>query len=173
VCFGHQCIVIGKSGKDIPRERVLDHIAGYTVGNDISARTWQRDPRFAGGVPQWCFSKGFDKFAPVGPMLVSPTLAGWADNLQLQTFVNDELRQDTNTSDLLFGVADIVSFLSQGQTLEEGTVVMTGTPSGVAMGMDPPKWLKDGDVVKVQIEQLGSIVNKMVFETTGMVWEKR
>ncbi len=106
-------------------------------------------------------------------MLVSPTLAGWADNLQLQTFVNDELRQDTNTSDLLFGVADIVSFLSQGQTLEEGTVVMTGTPSGVAMGMDPPKWLKDGDVVKVQIEQLGSIVNKMVFETTGMVWEKR
>lgn len=93
--------------------------------------------------------------------------------MQLQTFVNDELRQDTNTSDLLFGVADIVSFLSQGQTLEEGTVVMTGTPSGVAMGMDPPKWLKDGDVVKVQIEQLGSIVNKMVFETTGMVWEKR
>ena len=106
-------------------------------------------------------------------MLVSPSVAGLADNLQLQTFVNDELRQDTNTSDLLFGVTDIVSFLSQGQTLEEGTVIMTGTPSGVAMGMSPPKWLKDGDVVKVTIEHLGSIENKMVFETDSMIWKKQ
>lgn len=167
-----QCIFIGKDAKNVPREKALEYIAGYTVGNDVSARLWQRDPKFAGNVPQWCFSKGFDKFAPVGPMIVSPKVVGHADDLQLQTFVNGELRQDTNTSDLLFGVADIVSFSSQGQTLEKGTVIMTGTPSGVAMGMSPPQWLKDGDVVEVKIQHLGTIRNRMVFEHGSMVWQK-
>lgn len=105
-------------------------------------------------------------------MIVSPKVVGHADDLQLQTFVNGELRQDTNTSDLLFGVADIVSFSSQGQTLEKGTIIMTGTPSGVAMGMSPPKWLKDGDVVEVKIQHLGTIRNRMVFEHGSMVWQK-
>lgn len=131
----------------------------------MSARTWQRDPAYAGGVPQWCFSKGFDKFAPISPVLVSPAVVGAADKLRLQTFVNGEVRQDTNTDDLLFGVKRIINFLSQGTTLEKGTVILTGTPAGVAMGMKPaPVYLKDGDVVEVRIEHLGSVKNKMVFE---------
>ncbi|KAK3946570.1 hypothetical protein QBC32DRAFT_357474 [Pseudoneurospora amorphoporcata] len=161
---GELCIVIGKTGKDIPKNEALQYIAGFVSSNDVSARKWQRDPAFAGGVPQWCFSKGFDRFAPLGPVLVSPKLVGNAGNLRLQTFVNGELRQDTNTSDLLFNTEDIVAFVSQGTTLEAGTVIMTGTPAGVAMGMKEPKWLKDGDVVEVRIEQLGSVKNRMSFQ---------
>lgn len=160
---GELCIVMGKTGKDIPKSEALGHIAGFVCSNDVSARKWQRDPDFAGGVPQWCFSKGFDKFAPLGPVLVSPKVVGNAGSLRLQTFVNGELRQDTNTSDLLFNTEDIVAFVSQGTTLEAGTVIMTGTPAGVAMGMKEPKWLKDGDVVEVRIEQLGSVKNRMSF----------
>ncbi|KAL2140212.1 hypothetical protein VTI28DRAFT_4098 [Corynascus sepedonium] len=161
---GELCIVVGKTGKDIPRSEALEYIAGFVVGNDVSARKWQRDPSFAGGVPQWCFSKGFDNFAPLGAVLVSPKVVGNAGNLRLQTFVNNELRQDTNTSDLLFNTEDIVAFVSQGTTLEAGTVIMTGTPAGVAMGMKEPKWLKDGDIVEVKIEELGSVKNRMSFQ---------
>ncbi|KAM0257267.1 hypothetical protein ACHAQJ_004505 [Trichoderma viride] len=162
---GELSIVISKSGKNIEKEDALEYVAGYVASNDVSARTWQRDPAYAGGVPQWCFSKGFDKYAPLGPMIVSPNLVGDASNLRLQTWVNEELRQDSSTSDLLFGVKEIVSFISQGTTLERGTVIMTGTPAGVAMGMKPePRYLKNGDVVKVSIEHLGSVRNKMVWE---------
>jgi 2-keto-4-pentenoate hydratase/2-oxohepta-3-ene-1,7-dioic acid hydratase in catechol pathway len=97
-------------------------------------------------------------------MLVSPALVGNASDLQLRTLVNGEERQNTSTGDLLFGVEDIVSFVSQGTTLEAGTVILTGTPSGVAMGMKEPKYLNDGDVVEVSISRLGSVKNKMVFE---------
>lgn len=161
---GELTIVIGKSGKDIPRSEALEHVAGFLAGNDVSARTWQRDPAYAGGVPQWCFSKGFDKFAPLSPVLVSPSVVGNAGNLRLQTFVNGELRQDTRTDDLLFGVEYIIEFISQGTTLEKGTVIMTGTPAGVAMGMASPKWLAHGDEVEVRIEQLGSLKNRMKFQ---------
>ncbi|KAK1955646.1 hypothetical protein LY78DRAFT_697619 [Colletotrichum sublineola] len=156
--------VIGKTGKNIPKEQALEYVAGYLAANDVSARAWQRDPAKAGGVPQWCFSKGFDKFAPLSPVLVSPAVVGNASDLVLQTFVNGEERQNETTGDLLFGVEDIVSFLSQGTTLEAGTVVLTGTPSGVGMGMKPPKYLSDGDVVEVRISKLGGVKNKMVFE---------
>ncbi|KXH41356.1 5-carboxymethyl-2-hydroxymuconate isomerase [Colletotrichum nymphaeae SA-01] len=161
---GELAFVIGKSGKNIPKEKALEYVAGYLTANDVSARAWQRDPAKAGGVPQWCFSKGFDKFAPFSPILVSPAVVGNASDLLLQTFVNGEERQHESTGDLLFGVEEIVSFLSQGTTLEAGTVVLTGTPSGVAMGMKPPKYLNDGDVVEVRISKLGSVKNKMVFE---------
>lgn len=97
-------------------------------------------------------------------MLVSPKLVGAAANLRLQTIVNGEVRQDTNTSDLLFDVAALISFLSQGSTLQAGTVIMTGTPGGVALGMPEPKWLENSDVVEVKIEKLGSCVNKVVYE---------
>lgn len=159
-----KAIVIGKTGKNIPKEDVLSHIAGYVACNDVSCRGWQRDPKKAGGVPQWCFSKGFDKFAPLSPVLVSPTVVGNASDLLLQTFVNGEERQNTSTGDLLFGVEDIVSFCSQGTTLQAGTVILTGTPSGVAMGMKEPKYLNDGDVVEVKISKLGAVKNKMAFE---------
>jgi 2-keto-4-pentenoate hydratase/2-oxohepta-3-ene-1,7-dioic acid hydratase in catechol pathway len=161
---GELAIVIGKTGKNIAKSEALSYVAGYCAANDVSARAWQRDPKKAGGVPQWCFSKGFDKFAPLSPMLVSPTLVGNASDLQLRTLVNGEERQNTSTGDLLFGVEDIVSFISQGTTLEAGTIVLTGTPSGVAMGMKEPKYLNDGDVVEVSITRLGGVKNKMVFE---------
>ncbi|KAL3480184.1 hypothetical protein BJX99DRAFT_267118 [Aspergillus californicus] len=161
---GELAIVIGRTGKNITKETALDYIAGFATSNDVSCRHWQTDPAFAGSVPQWCFSKGFDKYAPLGPVLVSPKIVGMADNLHLQTFVNGELRQDANTSDLLFNVPHIVSFISQGTTLERGTVIMTGTPAGVGLGMSPPRYLEDGDVVEVVIEGLGSTRNVMVFE---------
>jgi 2-keto-4-pentenoate hydratase/2-oxohepta-3-ene-1,7-dioic acid hydratase in catechol pathway len=156
--------VIGKTGKDIPKDKAIDYILGYTAGNDLTARKWQRDPAFAGGAPQWCFAKGFDKFAPVGPSLVSPSLVGAADNLALKTVVNGEVRQDSNTADLIFGVRDIVAFISQGTTLEKGTVIMTGSPAGVAMAMTTPKWLNHGDEVEVIIDEIGTLQNHIVFE---------
>lgn len=156
--------MIGKSGKNIPKAESLSHVAGYLVSNDVSARGWQRDPAKAGGVPQWCFSKGFDKFAPLSAMLVAPAVVGNAGALRLRTLVNGEERQNETTGDLLFGVEDIVAFCSQGTTLEAGTVILTGTPSGVAMGMKEPRYLADGDVVEVTISGLGAVRNKMVFE---------
>jgi 2-keto-4-pentenoate hydratase/2-oxohepta-3-ene-1,7-dioic acid hydratase in catechol pathway len=133
------------------------------TGNDLSCRIWQRNPQYAGNVPQWCFSKGFDNFAPVGPMIVSPSVLGAAGKQSLLTLVNGESRQVSETSDLLFGVQNIVSFLSQGTTLETGTLIMTGTPSGVAMGMDVPCYLSSGDEVEVRIGGLGSLKNELIF----------
>ena len=127
---GELTIVIGKTGKDIPKEKALDYIAGYVAGDDVSARKWQRDPAYAGGVPQWCFSKGFDQYAPLGPCIVSQKTIGDAGKLQMTTKVNGELRQNTNTDDLIFGVPELISFLSQGTTLRQGSLIMTGTPSG-------------------------------------------
>ncbi|KAH7323194.1 hypothetical protein B0I35DRAFT_459318 [Stachybotrys elegans] len=161
---GELAIVIGKTGKNIPKESALEYVAGYLAANDVSARAWQRDPKKAGGVPQWCFSKGFDKFAPLSPMLVSPSVVGNASTLQLRTTVNGEERQNTSTGDLLFGVEEIISFVSQGTTIEAGTIILTGTPSGVAMGMKEPKYLNDGDVVEVSISGLGNVKNVMAFE---------
>jgi 2-keto-4-pentenoate hydratase/2-oxohepta-3-ene-1,7-dioic acid hydratase in catechol pathway len=156
-------IVIGRAARDVSEEESLDYIAGYMTGNDLSCRMWQRNPLYAGNVPQWCFSKGFDGFAPVGPMIVSPSILGSAENQSLLTLVNNEPRQVSETSDLLFSVRNIVSFLSQGTTLEFGTLIMTGTPSGVAMGMKVPRYLSNGDEVEVRIGGLGSLKNKMVF----------
>ncbi|EUC42263.1 hypothetical protein COCMIDRAFT_8122 [Bipolaris oryzae ATCC 44560] len=162
---GELSIVIGKTGKNISKDDAIDYVAGYVSSNDISSRKWQRDPAYAGVVPQWCFSKGFDKYAPIGPLMVSPAVVGAADNLELRTWVNGEERQRTNTSDLLFDVRTIISFLSQGTTLEKGTVIMTGTPSGVGFGQaGGPKWLRDGDVVEVEVEHCGRTRNKIVYE---------
>ncbi|KAF6832386.1 fumarylacetoacetate hydrolase family protein [Colletotrichum plurivorum] len=161
---GELAFVIGKPAKNVPKEKALEYVAGYLTANDVSARAWQRDPAKAGGVPQWCFSKGFDKFCPLSPVLVSPAVVGNASDLLLQTFVNGEERQHESTGDLLFGVEEIVAFCSQGTTLEPGTVILTGTPSGVGMGMKPPGYLVDGDVVEVRISKLGGVKNKMVFE---------
>ncbi|KAK8085956.1 5-carboxymethyl-2-hydroxymuconate isomerase [Apiospora phragmitis] len=162
---GELCTVIGQASKEIPKEQALDHIAGYAAGNDVSSRRWQRDPAYAGGVPQWCFSKGFYKWCPMGPMCwFLPRSWASADKLAQRTWVNGELRQDSDTSDLLFGVKEIVAFVSQGTTLERGTVILTGTPAGVAMGMKEPKYLEDRDVVEVEIEELGKLRNKMTFQ---------
>lgn len=125
-----QVIVIGRDGKDIKEDEALKYVAGYVVGDDVSARKWQRDPEYAGGVPQWGFSKGFDQYAPLGPCIVSTSILWDASGLTLQTFVNGELRQNTNTDDMIFGIKKLVAFLSQGTTLRKGSLIMTGTPSG-------------------------------------------
>ena len=96
-------VVIGRPALNVSEDEATDFVAGYISGNDLSCRIWQRDPKYAGSVPQWCFSKGFDGFAPMGPMIVSAQKLGAADNLPLRTIVNGEVRQDSHTSDLLFG----------------------------------------------------------------------
>jgi len=160
---GELTILIGRDAYDVSPENALDYVAAYTVGNDISARDWQREPGKAGVVPQWSFSKSFDKYAPVGPVLVSSEVLGAADKQDLQTIVNGEVRQKGNTGDLCHGVRDLVAFCSQGQTLQKGSLIMTGTPGGVGLFMKPPTFLKDGDVVEVDISGIGRLRNTIKF----------
>jgi 2-keto-4-pentenoate hydratase/2-oxohepta-3-ene-1,7-dioic acid hydratase in catechol pathway len=160
---GELTILIGKDAYDVSPEDALNYVAAYTVGNDISARDWQREPGKAGVVPQWSFSKSFDKYAPVGPVLVSSAVLGAADKQELQTIVNGEVRQKGNTSDLCHGVRDLVAFCSQGQTLQKGSLIMTGTPGGVGLFMKPPTFLKDGDIVEVEISGIGRLKNTIKF----------
>ncbi|GAC95151.1 fumarylacetoacetate hydrolase [Pseudozyma hubeiensis SY62] len=161
---GELTILIGKDCKNVKPEDALDVIAAYTVGNDLSARDWQTEPEKAGSRPQWCFGKSFDQFAPVGPYLVSPKLVGDCKGSTLSTYVNGERRQLGEISDLVFGVRDLVAFCSQGQTLEQGTLIMTGTPGGVGLFMNPKTFLQDGDEVVVTITQIGSLRNTLKFE---------
>ena len=160
---GELSFVIGRDVKDFgSNDDPADYIIGFMAGNDVSARDWQTQEA-AGG--QHHVAKSFDHFAPVGPVLASYQAIPEPETLKLETFVNGELRQQTHTDDLLFGLKDILINLSRGKTLRKGTVVMSGTPSGVAAFMKPPVWLKDGDVVSVRIEGLGTLRNKHVFST--------
>lgn len=127
---GELVIIIGKDAKDVPLEQALDYVGAYTAGNDISSRKLQRDPVYAGKVPQWGFSKGFDTFAPLGPALVSSALIDDPNDLLLETIVDGETRQKEFTSDLLFDCAYLIHYLSQGTTLRKGSIIMTGTPGG-------------------------------------------
>ncbi|KAF7560205.1 hypothetical protein G7046_g3962 [Stylonectria norvegica] len=146
---GEICIVISKTGKDIPEEQVRDHVLGFTAGNDLSSRYWQRAPRSGG---QFCFAKSFDDFAPIGPTILHTSYASPTQTLELQTRVNGELRQKTTNHDMIFDIEKIVSHISKGTTLRQGTVIMTGTPAGVAAKWKGGTWLKDGDVVEVEIK---------------------
>lgn len=127
---GELCLVIGKDTKDVSKEDALDCVAAYCCGNDVSSRKLQRDPALAGRVPQWGFSKGFDTFAPLGPVLVSSRLVGNPKDLWLKTILDGREVQSEGVSDLLFDCATVISYLSQGTTLQKGTVIMTGTPGG-------------------------------------------
>ena len=138
---GELCIVIGKDAKSVPVDGALSYICAFTCGNDISSRKLQRDPKLAGGVPQWGFSKGFDTFAPLGPCLVRSDLIGDPRKLLLKTIVDGETRQQEYISDMLFDCAYLVSYLSSGTTLQKGSVIMTGTPGGefsVLVPLDSP-----------------------------------
>lgn len=160
---GELIIVIGKDGKNISEEEALDYVAGYTVGNYVSCRDWQLEEDKAGMIPRSCYGKSFEKYAPLGPAIVSTKVLGDASGLRLQTFVNGESRQDSNTSDLCFGVRELVSFYSTDQTLEAGSLIMTGIPGGVAAAMKTPDYLKDGDEVVVEIEGIGMLRNTIKF----------
>jgi hypothetical protein len=130
-------MVIGKDAKDVPVSEALSYVAAYTAGNDISSRKLQRDPAFAGVVPQWGFSKGFDTYAPLGPCLVAASEIPDPRQLHLRTTVDGEVRQDESVSDLLFDCAYLVSYLSQGTTLQKGSVIMSGTPGGETLVPSP------------------------------------
>ena len=146
---GELAVVIGRRCKNVNASEALAAVLGYSCANDVSARDWQKRPELGGG--QWCRGKGFDSFCPLGPLLATPATIANPNDLQLTTRVSGELRQDASTSDMIFPVAELIAFLSGSTTLEPGTVILTGTPSGVGMGSDPPRWLRPGDTVSISI----------------------
>jgi len=152
---GELVVIIGKACKDVSRERALDYIAGYTCGNDVSARDWQLKK----GGSQWCRGKSFDTFAPIGPCLVTPDSIADPGGLRIETTVNGRVMQDGNTRDMVRDVPALIEFLSQGTTLLPSTAIFTGTPHGVGMAQNPPLWLKDGDEVSITIEKIGTLTN--------------
>ena len=147
--------VMGRSAKNVPVEAALDYVFGYCTGNDISARDLQMR------TSQWLLGKTLDKFMPVGPYLVTADEVGDPQQLNLRCWLNGELRQDSNTSDMIFSVAEVVSYASRYMTLSPGDIITTGTPEGVILGMEEKVWMKAGDEVTVEIEKLGKLTNVM------------
>eukprot|EP01119_Soliformovum_irregulare_P002822 TRINITY_DN13081_c0_g1_i1.p1 TRINITY_DN13081_c0_g1~~TRINITY_DN13081_c0_g1_i1.p1 ORF type:complete len:290 (-),score=96.96 TRINITY_DN13081_c0_g1_i1:54-923(-) len=146
-------IVIGKEGRRIKEEKALDHIFGYTCGNDVSARDWQL--KRGGG--QWMMGKSWDTFAPLGPSLV--TRVTNPQNLNIKCILNGETVQDSNTKHMIFSIPRIISHISTAMTLKPGDVIFTGTPPGVGMARKPQLFMKKGDVVKVVIDEVGELEN--------------
>ena len=150
-------IVIGKKTHNVKTENAIASVFGYTIGNDLSARDLQTR------TSQWLLGKTLDKFAPIGPYLVPANEVDPA-NLRIQSYVNGQLRQDSNTSKMIFDCAYIISYISQYMTLHPGDIIFTGTPAGVILGYPPEKqiWLKAGDKVTVRIEKLGELTNQLI-----------
>lgn len=155
-------VVIGKDAKDVSRERALDHVLGYTCGNDVSARDWQREKRLGGG--QFARGKSFDGFCPLGPCLVTADEIPNPNALRVRCELNGQVMQDCSTGDMIFDVPTLIASLSSTMTIRAGSVIMTGTPHGVGMARTPPVWLKPGDRVAVEIERIGRLENPVVAE---------
>jgi 2-keto-4-pentenoate hydratase/2-oxohepta-3-ene-1,7-dioic acid hydratase in catechol pathway len=153
-------IVIGKRGRHISAEKAFDYVAGYTCGHDVSARDWQ----FRGEEKQWIIGKTFDTFGPVGPELVTPDESPHPHNLTIRLKLNGQVMQNSNTKEFIFGVPQLLGYLSQVVTLEPGDLIFTGTPPGVGAARKPPVWLKPGDLAEVEIEGLGVLQNPVVAE---------
>jgi 2-keto-4-pentenoate hydratase/2-oxohepta-3-ene-1,7-dioic acid hydratase in catechol pathway len=151
-------VVIGQGGHDIPRERAMEHVAGYAVGHDVSARDWQLNKPGK----QWMAGKTFDTFAPVGPSVVTADEVPDPQALGIRLRLNGRTMQDSNTSQLVFGVGEVISYLSRIFTLEPGDLIFTGTPPGVGMARKPPVWLQPGDIVEIEIDGLGTLRNPVV-----------
>jgi 2,4-didehydro-3-deoxy-L-rhamnonate hydrolase len=149
-------VIIGKTCKRISRTNAMDHIAGFTIMNDVSAR----EAQFGDG--QWFRGKSFDTFAPLGPVLVTPDEINDINNLQLTTRVDGALMQDGNTRDLIFDIPFLMEYISKDMTLMPGDIISTGTPSGVGIFRNPPVILKPGNVVECFIESIGSIINRVM-----------
>jgi 2-keto-4-pentenoate hydratase/2-oxohepta-3-ene-1,7-dioic acid hydratase in catechol pathway len=158
---GELGFVIGRRCRHVPRDRAHEVIAGYFVVNDVTIRDWQLR------VPTWTMGKSFDTHGPIGPWISTADEVGDPHSLRLRTWVNDELRQDSNTKQLIFDCYALVAHLSDGFTLEPGDVIATGTPGGVGIAMKPPKLLVVGDRMRVEIEGLGAIENEVVAEPEG------
>ena len=153
-------IVIGKSAKNIPPKDAMSYVLGYCCANDVSARDWQIRKQ----KQQWARGKSFDTFSPIGPFLVTRDEIPDPNNLKIQTEINGEIYQSSNTSEMIFDVPTLVSQLSQSMTLLPGTIILTGTPNGVGFTRQPPVFLKDGDTVTVTIENIGSLINPVIHE---------
>ena len=146
-------VVIGRGGRDIPRSRAMDHVLGYTIVNDVTARDVQMRHQ------QWDLGKSFDTFCPMGPWIVSADeLDGRAT--RVRGWVNGDLRQDGLTKDMIHDIPTLIETCSRGITLYAGDVIATGTPAGVGMGLKPPQWLKHGDVMRIEIDGIGAIENR-------------
>ena len=158
---GELGVVIGQRCRHVPVEHALEVVAGYTVVNDVSVRDWQR------ATPTMMLGKSFDTHGPMGPWLVTADEIGDPQVLTVRTRVNGELRQDGTTADMIFTIDQMIAHLSTVATLEPGTVLATGTPAGVGASTDPPRWLAAGDVVEVEVEGVGLLVNPVTSERIG------
>ncbi len=160
---GELAVVIGADAKDVPRDRALEYVFGYTIANDVTARDWQRDKSLGGG--QFARGKSFDGFCPLGPAMVTADEIPNPNVLRLGTFLNGRTMQDSTTADMIFDVPALIESLSSTMTIRAGAIILTGTPSGVGFVRTPPVWLKDGDVIAVEIEKLGRLENPVVGPT--------
>lgn len=147
-------VIIGKSGRHISTDNALDHVWGFTIINDVTARDLQSRHK------QWLLGKSIDTFCPMGPWIVSKSEVN-AEDLNVNCWVNGELRQSANTSDLIFDIPTIIAAASASMTLETGDIIATGTPAGVGIGFTPPKFLQAEDVVRISIDGMGEIANKL------------
>ncbi|MCA9310853.1 MAG: fumarylacetoacetate hydrolase family protein [Phycisphaerales bacterium] len=154
---GELAVVLGRAARDVDESEAMGCVLGYCVANDVSARWWQK--KGSGG--QFCRGKSFDTFCPLGPGVVEASEVGDPQALVLETRLNGEVMQRDTTGNMIFPVEYLVSELSRGATLPAGTVILTGTPSGVGMSRDPEIWLSDGDRVEVEISGIGMLVNEV------------
>ena len=150
-------VVIGKTAKYVSRGNAMEHVLGYTCANDVSARDWQREKSLGGG--QFARGKSFDGFCPLGPWLVTKDVIDDPNALRIKTILNGQTMQDHTTGDMIFDVPALIESLSSTMTLRPGAVILTGTPQGVGFARKPPVWMKDGDTVIVEIEQIGRLEN--------------
>jgi len=150
-------VVIGKTCKDATELTALDYVLGYTCANDVSARDWQMRK----GGTQWSRGKTFDTFCPLGPVLTTADEIPDPNALGIRTRLNGDTVQDSNTADMIFSVRQIIAFLSADTTLAPGTVILTGTPEGVGMASKPPRWLRPGDEVTIEIDGIGALTNRV------------
>lgn len=153
-------VIIGKTCHNVPKEKALDHVLGYTCANDVSARDWQM--QFGGS--QWCRGKTFATFCPLGPCLVTADEISNPNQLGIRTILNGETMQDWNTNDMIFDVPTLIEFLSGSTVLRPGTVILTGTPHGVGGARKPPVFLKGGDTVTIEIDGIGALTNPVIEE---------
>jgi len=153
-------VVIGKTAKDVSRERALDYVFGYTAANDVSARDWQREKSLGGG--QFARGKSFDGFCPLGPWIVTRDEIPNPNALRIKTILNGQTMQDHTTGDMIFDVPALIESLSSTMTIRAGAVILTGTPQGVGFARKPPVWMKAGDKVVVEIEKIGRLENAVM-----------
>ncbi len=159
---GELAVVIGKDAKNVSNADALKYVFGYTIANDVSARDWQREKSLGGG--QFARGKSFDGFCPLGPDLVTADEVPNPNALAIKTTLNGQVMQDHTTADMIFDVPTLIESLSSTMTIRAGSVILTGTPSGVGFARKPPVWLKAGDTIAIEIEKLGRLENPVVNE---------